>query len=42
MNRPSTDPVALFEEALGGHRFALARLMCLVERGGEEARLQQV
>ena len=38
MNRPSTDPVALFEEALGGHRFALARLMSLVERGGEEAR----
>ncbi|MED5293585.1 MAG: methylmalonyl Co-A mutase-associated GTPase MeaB [Actinomycetota bacterium] len=39
MNRPNTDPVALFEAARNGERLALARLMSLVERGGEEARL---
>ena len=39
MNRPNTDPVALFEAARKGERLALARLMSLVERGGEEARL---
>ena len=37
MNRPSTDPVALFEAAREGKRLALARLMSLVERGGDEA-----
>ena len=39
MNRPSTDPVALFEAAREGKRLALARLMSLVERGGDEARV---
>ena len=39
MNRPSTDPIALFEAAREGKRLALARLMSLVERGGDEARL---
>ncbi|MEC9058089.1 MAG: methylmalonyl Co-A mutase-associated GTPase MeaB [Actinomycetota bacterium] len=39
MNRLSTDPVALFKAAREGQRLALARLMSLVERGGDEARL---
>jgi len=39
MNRPSTDPIALFEAAREGKRLALARLMSLVERGGDEARV---
>ena len=39
MTRPSTDPVALFEAAREGKRLALARLMSLVERGGDEARV---
>ena len=39
MNRPSTDPVALFEAAREGKRLALARLMSLVERGGDAARV---
>ena len=39
MNRPSTDPVALFEAAREGKRLALARLMSLGERGGDEARV---
>ena len=39
MNRPSTDPVALFEAAREGKSLALARLMSLVERGGDEARV---
>ena len=39
MNRPSTDPVALFEAAREGKRLALARLMSLVERGGAQARV---
>ena len=39
MNRPSTDPVALFEAAREGKRLALARLMSLVERGGDQARV---
>ena len=39
MNRPNTDPVALFEAAHKGERLALARLMSLVERGGDEARV---
>ena len=38
MNRLSTDPVALFEAARDGHRLALARLMSIIERGGQEAR----
>ena len=39
MNRLSRDPVALLKAARGGQRLALARLMSLVERGGDEARL---
>ena len=39
MNRPSTDPIALFQAAREGKRLALARLMSLVERGGDEARV---
>ncbi|HAX05017.1 MAG TPA: methylmalonyl Co-A mutase-associated GTPase MeaB, partial [Acidimicrobiaceae bacterium] len=39
MNRLSRDPVALLEAAREGQRIALARLMSLVERGGDEARL---
>ena len=39
MNRPSTDPIALFEAAREGKRLALARVMSLVERGGDEARV---
>ena len=39
MNRPSTDPVALFEAAREGKHLALARLMSLVERGGDQARV---
>jgi len=38
MNRLSRDPVALLEAAREGQRLALARLMSLVERGGDEAR----
>lgn len=38
MNRLSTDPVALFEAARDGHRLALARLLSIIERGGQEAR----
>ena len=39
MNRLSRDPVALLKAAREGQRLALARLMSLVERGGDEARL---
>lgn len=39
MNRLSRDPVALLEAAREGQRLALARLMSLVERGGDEARI---
>ena len=39
MNRPSTDPIALFEAAREWKRLALARLMSLGERGGDEARV---
>ena len=34
----SSDPGALFEAALGGDRGAIARLLSLIERGGESAR----
>ena len=39
MNRLSRDPVALLKAAREGQRLALTRLMSLVERGGDEARL---
>ena len=39
MDRLSRDPVALLKAAREGQRLALARLMSLVERGGDEARL---
>ena len=32
------DPAALLEHARGGHRLALARVMSMVERGGDDAR----
>jgi LAO/AO transport system kinase len=35
---PSSDPSQLFEAARGGDRVALARLLSLVERGGEPSR----
>ena len=34
-----TDPVQLFELAVAGDRGALARLLSLIERGGEDARI---
>ena len=38
MNALPSDPAALLELARGGHRLALARVMSMVERGGDEAR----
>jgi LAO/AO transport system kinase len=38
MSRRSTSPAELFEAALGGDRGAVARLLSLIERGGDEAR----
>ena len=34
-----SDPSSLFEEALGGSRVALARLLSMVERGGDASRI---
>ncbi len=36
--RRSSDPVTLFDQARGGNRVSLARLVSLVERGGQPAR----
>ncbi|MDA8294245.1 MAG: methylmalonyl Co-A mutase-associated GTPase MeaB [Actinomycetota bacterium] len=36
--RPTRDPQALFAAAVGGDRVALARLLTLVERGGDPSR----
>lgn len=38
ITRPARDPEQLVEAAVGGDRTALARLLSLVERGGEAAR----
>ena len=38
MNALPTDPAALLEHAHAGHRLALARVMSMVERGGDDAR----
>jgi LAO/AO transport system kinase len=38
MSARSRDPRALFEAAVGGDRAALARLLTMIERGGEDAR----
>ncbi len=38
MNRRERDPGVLFEAAIGGDRSALARLLSMIERGGEDAR----
>ena len=38
MTRPPSDPAALFAAARDGDRAAIARLLSLVERGGEPAR----
>ncbi|MGY9073416.1 MAG: methylmalonyl Co-A mutase-associated GTPase MeaB [Acidimicrobiales bacterium] len=35
----SRDPAEVFEAAQGGHRLGLARLMSMVERGGDDARV---
>ena len=37
--RPTRDPQALFAAAVGGDRVALARLLTLVERGGDPSRI---
>ena len=38
MTRPSRSPAELFEAAIDGDRVALARLLSLIERGGDDAR----
>ena len=38
MTQRITDPTQLFELAVAGDRGALARLLSLIERGGEDAR----
>ena len=38
MNARSTDATELFKDACAGDRAALARLLSLIERGGDDAR----
>ena len=42
MGRPAADPEALFTAAIQGDRAATARLLSLIERGGEPGRVVEI